>query len=135
MESLFQKSSTCDVKRALLFQIIPILFIFSYAIFQRFFSSGRDILNVNLFCSNFTGWSILHFIWFAFMGLIMPECFLYLILFGLLWEIFEFSTVFFRKYVVADGSTEGWWYARWEDVFINAFGVVFGVGLNSLFLS
>jgi hypothetical protein len=85
-------------------------------------------------------WPISHLILFFFLGYFFPECWLYLIAFGVLWEIFEAVMFHLTKrptqVTVGPGRnveyTGNWWAGSFKDVLMNTLGVLGGLLLRRL---
>ena len=87
------------------------------------------------------GWSLSHFIMFTLFGIYFPDHFAVIIMFGILWELFEFLTSnsgidipilsWFRGIskcnALSEENRDGhWMYAKMSDIFVNIFGFCVG---------
>lgn len=84
-------------------------------------------------------WPISHFILFFILGYFFPECWWELIIFGVLWELFEVVMWLFMKRGrqsvrnTQSGTIEysaDWWAGSFKDVLMNSIGVLTGVLLR-----
>jgi len=79
-------------------------------------------------------WPISHFILFFILGYFFPECWGYLIFFGILWELFEvvmFYVTSQETQVVRTADrrieyTNNWWAGSYKDVLMNTLGATGG---------
>lgn len=78
------------------------------------------------------GWSISHLISFAIIGYHYPDCLEAAMVYGLLWEGFEFGfgelmPVLFPKFThKIDPTWSLWYYGRFEDIIMNFIGFLIG---------
>jgi hypothetical protein len=90
-------------------------------------SFDADPLNKSLLMKQMCAWPISHFALFALIGWFRPQCFSFVMAFGILWEVFE-ALVATR----ADGG--GWWRGSLGDVVANALGFLTSVALSLVVL-
>ena len=110
----------------------------------------KDPLSLNLFglknnplSGVLDGWSISHFILYFLFGLYYPTKINFIIGMGVLWELFEYLTSnsdieilssirgISRCNIKSNDNVDGdWFYAKWSDVFVNAFGAFLGFYLS-----
>lgn len=91
-------------------------------------------------------WPISHFIFYAILGFLFPNCAVIILGLGILWEVLE---VIFGKLVVGsqwkrqalredDGSIEysqNWWAGSFKDIIMNTGGFFVGYMLNKFLIS
>ena len=100
----------------------------------------------NIFSNISDGWSISHLILFLLLANIYPKEIMFLILIGILWELFElflgkselfgFSSLTNSKILKKIGNNskckimtdehQSWWYAKWTDIILNNLGCLIG---------
>ncbi len=81
------------------------------------------------------GWGLLHFWFFTTLAYWLPNCWAWLIVAGVLWEVVEMMfrehPFYFTKCDAAvEENKDGWWYGRWQDLVMNALGVWCGLALR-----
>ena len=122
-----------------------IILMISYLKCKKIISNKYDILTKNY---NFTkydflnqyidGWGLSHLLLYGIMTFIYPNQWQFIFLIGVVWEIIEFIFSFmpiFKCYLLnhqRDQVTE-WWYARFEDIFMNWLGIIIGYYLKTIF--
>jgi len=86
-----------------------------------------------------SGWSISHFILFLFIGYYYSNCFIVAMLYGILWEIFEyvvgefFPMLFPTLAYQIDPTWTDWYYGRFEDIIMNFLGFIVGKMIRIMF--
>jgi hypothetical protein len=85
-------------------------------------------------------WPISHFILFLVLGYFFPDCWVYLVIAGITWELLEMVmshlTGHQRQAVkVSDARVEysgNWWAGSFKDVFMDVAGLIVGILLRKL---
>lgn len=110
----------------------------------------KDILNKKITKKSFFGsngvsyWGFTHFIMYAILGYMLPNCFIPLTIVGILWELFE--TLMGRitmpeeikktrkNRVTGDYSPEylNWWSGSVKDVVLNSMGFLVGYIIHKI---
>jgi hypothetical protein len=88
-------------------------------------------------------WSISHFFFYAILSYLFPNYLMEILVISILWEIIEdgLSDAKNTQLVDCDKKNKNWfslfwcnifsrpggyWYAKWDDVFFNSLGIIFG---------
>jgi len=98
-------------------------------------SKNYNFTNIKILDNYLDGWALSHLILYFILGYFYPSEWLFLIIIGILCEVIEYILSF--KYFNYDCQLGGddekyntWWYAQYEDVIMN----MFGIGLALLLL-
>ena len=115
----------------------------------------NDIMNrvvVDLSGQRLSWWRISHFLMYFVLGFLFPQCWLFLVVVGFLWELFEFAVQFFayqdrhrfsdndyRQHQTTTATTVPaidydtvWWTGSFQDIVYNLLGLFAGVMLARL---
>jgi hypothetical protein len=78
------------------------------------------------------GWAISHVLFYALLGYLYPDRWMYLFVTGVLWEIIEsrFEDKPFYLSSCKGREKEKWWYGRYEDIISNTIGMMIGICLR-----
>lgn len=78
-------------------------------------------------------WSLLHFLFYGFLGYLYPETFIFTMGLGIVWETFEFyigkhRPAFLKNigFCSTDGNETTWWYGKFSDIIVNYLGFISG---------
>jgi hypothetical protein len=86
-------------------------------------------------------WPISHFLLFLILGFLFPDCGVFIITAGILWEIFESIMAIIQggpQQTVKSGSGNSveyeftWWAGSFKDIFMNTTGFFIGKGMRNL---
>lgn len=124
--------------------IIAVMLIVVYGFILRRVKC-RDLLGKEIFnhpiCQNIDGWSVTHFLFFGFLGVLYPGHHLQFLLIGAGWEVIEtvlgqnkFGTTGKRIQLIgeqdADGNLTGdddaYWYGKESDIVVDMLGYCLG---------
>ena len=83
------------------------------------------------------GWGLLHFFFFTGLVYNFPDHLMLIFLLGITWEVVE-STLRDRPFYIStcrskpvlSSDDSPWWYARWQDIIMNGFGILVGYHLR-----
>lgn len=115
----------------------------------------NDIMNrivVDLSGQRLSWWRISHFLMYFVLGFLFPQCWLFLVVIGFFWELFEFAVQFFayqdrhridnrdndasyRQQQTAAPAIDYdtvWWTGSFQDIVYNLLGLFAGVMLARL---
>ena len=121
------------------FSVVATIFI--YGKIRCMYPDYKDVLIYEPI-KGIDGWSLSHFFTFTILGTLYPNTFLLSLLMGILWELFEFILGVIKpkilkgitdchrgdskSYLSNDQKDGYWWYGKWEDIFFNTLGFLFG---------
>lgn len=78
-------------------------------------------------------WSVIHFLFYGFVGYLYPQTLILTMILGILWEIFEFyvgknkpSILKNIGFCSTDGKEKIWWYGKISDIIVNYIGFIIG---------
>ena len=77
------------------------------------------------FHKGFDGWSLTHVVYYSFLSYNYPQNIQFLLISGILWEIFEHYFGILTK--------NKWWFGRFEDLLMNGIGIFIGFTLKNSF--
>ena len=85
------------------------------------------------------GWSMIHIGEYIVLGYLFPDYFYFIMLIGLLWEMFEFYYEFYKPNwlegnghcVTTDNDDRLWWYGKVSDIFCNILGFIVGMHIKN----
>jgi len=134
-------SFRCCFKRTFSTYLTVALMIAAYGILLLAMKF-KDIMNQKLFTVDigikqaFSLWPISHLVFYYILGILFPNCHIFLILVGIAWEAFEqiFGLIidFFMPERVKDKEDKSAYYKRWMsgsivDIIMNIIGLYLGV--------
>lgn len=121
----------------LLYELIPIIVIFSYGSYRCGNKTFKDPLEKKIV--ELDGWSMTHIIWNMLIGYLFPKTNELIIVFilGLLWELFEHYAGKQRQgwlggygdcndLLTDNTKTGNWWYGKYSDIICNTIGLLLG---------
>lgn len=126
------KYKSCSRQFLFSFYSISILCIFLYQIVKSSFLHTDPLQLIKIKYTDIDGWSLTHFLFNLFL---MKKCksnkkiFVYIILLGILWEIFEevYGYLVNKTVKYLTGRDDGvWWYGKISDIFVNITGNLIG---------
>ena len=135
-----------ECKRPVMIMIVVgVVITVFFFVFNRFFSDCMvkdDPLNKEIFkigSYSFSWWPVTHLILFAILGFFYSECWLMIMVLGIVWELFEYSAGWIfpnrrRKFVTGKGVqyNDKWWAPNVFDPIFNAIGFLIGWSLSKL---
>jgi hypothetical protein len=99
----------------------------------------NDFLNRNVFICPINGtmtsyWPISHFLFYVLLGFLFPECFLFLMLVGLVWEGIETIMQAYTTEIIPNRTNQNieytnWWSSNLRDITYNLAGYLVGASL------
>jgi hypothetical protein len=122
-----------------------IVLILSYFKCKKIISDKYDILTKSYNFTNYKflneyvdGWGLSHLLLYGIMTFIYPNQWHFIFLIGVVWEIIEIILSYipiFKCYLLnyGRGQVTEWWYARFEDIFMNWLGIIIGYYLKTIF--
>jgi hypothetical protein len=75
------------------------------------------------------GWSMSHFLLYAFLSYLFPTKWVYLFGAGAAWETFEYISELNPELTEGIGNCstgETWWFGQWSDILMNSLGIATG---------
>jgi hypothetical protein len=119
-----------------IYALCIISFIFIYGKIRCDYKGYYDPLQFKLPFWDLDGWSVTHFIAFTLLGFVYPEYTMISMMYGILWELFEFYYGYFQPQflanwghcVIPNSSSTGsiWWYGKMSDFVMNGSGLLLG---------
>ncbi len=116
----------------------------------------NDIMNrviVSVGEQRYSWWPISHFILYALLAFLFPDCWLFLFAMGILWELIEYAVSLFAYRKLRDSETydasksrgenkqfdkssvqyaKEWWAGNITDIYFNVAGIIVGLLLAKL---
>lgn len=110
----------------------------------------NDVMNrivIDLSGQRLSWWRISHFLMYFVLGFLFPQCWLFLVIVGFLWEVFEFTIQYFayqNRRTVDNQNRQSyrqqtaspaidydtvWWTGSFQDIVYNLLGLFVGVML------
>lgn len=103
----------------------------------------NDVMNrivIDLSGQRLSWWRISHFLMYFILGFLFPKCWLFLVIVGFLWEVFEFTIQYFayqnnrttyrqQSAAPAIDYDTVWWTGSFQDIVYNLLGLFAGVML------
>ena len=124
------------------------LVIISIAIYGKYrckyINSHTDILAGGIFKKSskldIDGWSVTHFAFHFILAVMDSGIFLFAIIGGILWELFEGYVGLYKPKIIMnigfcknkDDKYKVWWYGKYSDIVMNTLGFVSGVMVTKL---
>lgn len=126
------KYKSCSRQFLFSFYSISILCIFLYQIVKSSLLHTDPLQLIKIKYTDIDGWSLTHFLFNLFL---MKKCksnkkiFVYIILLGIVWEIFEevYGYLVNKTVKYLTSRDDGvWWYGKVSDIFVNITGNLIG---------
>jgi hypothetical protein len=95
---------------------------------------NKILINVNDGCCSY--WPLSHFIMHFVLAFIYPETWPLLLVFGILWEGFEYVSGLYERTKKKDPTrqySEKWWAPNIADLFLNIIGMLLGLAFRKLY--
>lgn len=126
------------------------LFCYHYIILQKIAGKENspaefDLLNQVVIEGDgyrFSYWPVSHFIMYLILGFFFPDCWLLLIILGILWEIIEFVFGIFERKFASNKQKKkltkrlqyasAWWAPQIGDILFNLAGLSIGLVLHRI---
>jgi len=117
---------------------IPTIIALSFIVYGHYFPNTiqKPMIDKKL-TVDFDLWSATHFLLFFYFGTLYPKKLLFFASIGIIWELTEDYLASDESKRLVDcklnkgtiwckGYQDGYWYAKWDDVFVNIFGFLCG---------
>ena len=116
-----------QIRNIIIINSIVLLFWISTLIYRKYYNTDIELLRNNII-SKCNGWCIGHFIHYIFLGYFAPKYWPYMIVQGIIFEIFEYilSTVLSNYNFYID-------YKLIQDPITNTLGLIVGILLIKVF--
>jgi hypothetical protein len=119
-----------------LYSIIAVSVICIYGKIRCEYKGFSDPLQFKIPIWDLDGWSLTHLLGFTFVGFTRPHDIRIAMIFGIIWELFEYYYGYFKPgflvnwghCVMPDSPINEsiWWYGKISDLFVNGIGLLFG---------